>query len=125
MVKSGLDALNKQLRGQRVGQVTNQTGLNREFKRTAAVREEAGAKVAALFGPEHGYYGVEQATIPVAEVVKDRWSGELVEGPSVEPEYRSFVGRYPGLPVRHGLTPANWLTLSTNNCWEVGPGSKS
>lgn len=177
MVKSGLDALNQQLSGLRVGLVTNQTGLNRQFKRTASVLEEAGAKVAALFGPEHGYYGVEQDAIPVVEVVKDRWSGvpvyslyrsvdlnnpasdsfgpppgsldgldamvfdiqdvgcrfytypttlgilmeqiklpiyvvdrpnpiggELVEGPYVEPEYSSFVGRYPEIPVRHGLT---------------------
>jgi uncharacterized protein YbbC (DUF1343 family) len=184
MLKSGLDALKQgQLAGLKVGLVTNQTGINRQFKRTALVLEEAGAVVAALFGPEHGYYGVEQDAIPLAGVAHDRWSGlpvyslyrsvdlansnstgqpeanpfgpppgsldgldalvfdiqdvgcryytypttlgilmeqvmlpiyvvdrpnpiggELVEGPPVEPEYRSFVGRYPHIPVRHGLT---------------------
>lgn len=179
MIKSGLDALERgQLAGLRVGLVTNQTGINRQFKRTAVVLEEAGATVAALFGPEHGYYGVEQDAIPLSGVKQDRWSGvpvyslyravdisvqndanpfgpppgslagldalvfdiqdvgcryytypttlgilmeqvdlpiyvvdrpnpiggELVEGPYVEPEYSSFVGRYPGIPVRHGLT---------------------
>ncbi|MBN9387694.1 MAG: DUF1343 domain-containing protein [Chloroflexi bacterium] len=177
MVKSGLDTLDKQLSGQRVGLVTNQTGLNRQFKRTATVLAEKGAHLAALFGPEHGYYGVEQDAIPVTEVTKDSWSGvpvyslyrsvdlanpaadsfgpppgsldgldalvfdiqdvgcrfytypttlgilmeqvelpiyvvdrpnpiggELVEGPYVEPGYSSFVGRYPQIPVRHGLT---------------------
>src|SRR4051794_488827 len=76
MIKSGLDAIGRgQLAGLKVGLVTNQTGINREFKRTAVVLEEAGATVAALFGPEHGYYGVEQDAIPVGEVEQDRWSG--------------------------------------------------
>ncbi len=182
MIKSGLDALERrQMAGLNVGLITNQTGINRQFKRTAVVLEEAGATVAALFGPEHGYYGVEQDAIPVSGVAQDRWSGvpvyslyrsvdlssqddaqevnpfgppfgsldgldalvfdiqdvgcryytypttlgilmeqvalpiyvvdrpnpiggELVEGPYVEPEYSSFVGRYSGIPVRHGLT---------------------
>lgn len=183
MIKSGLDALERgQLAGLKVGLVTNQTGINRNFKRTALVLEEAGANVNALFGPEHGYYGFEQDEIPVSGVVRDRWSGvpvyslyrsvdltykpadgqaenpfgpppgsldgldalvfdiqdvgcrfytypttlgilmeqvdlpiyvvdrpnpiggELVEGPYVEPEYSSFVGRYSQIPIRHGLT---------------------
>lgn len=40
-------------------------------------------------------------------VVLDRpnpLGGELVEGPPLEPGYESFVGRFAGLPVRHGLT---------------------
>ena len=178
MIKSGLDALQKgQLAGLKVGLVTNQTGLNGQFKRTAVVLEDAGATVAALFGPEHGYYGVVQDSIPLGDIEQDRWSsvpvyslyrsvdlytrddapfgpppgslsgldalvfdiqdvgcryytypttlgilmeqvdlpiyvvdrpnpigGELVEGPFVEPQFRSFVGRYPGIPVRHALT---------------------
>jgi uncharacterized protein YbbC (DUF1343 family) len=188
MVKSGLDTLAKQLAGQRVGLVTNQTGLNRRFQRTAAVLAEKGAVVAALFGPEHGYYGVEQDAIPLTGVTTDSWSGvpvyslyrsvdlnnpaadsfgpppgsldgldalvfdiqdvgcrfytypttlgilmeqvelplyvvdrpnpiggELVEGPEVEPEYRSFVGRYPQIPVRHGLTQGELAEFINRN----------
>lgn len=43
----------------------------------------------------------------VEVVVLDRpnpLGGEIVEGPPLEPGYESFVGRFAGLPVRHGMT---------------------
>ncbi|MBN2289782.1 MAG: DUF1343 domain-containing protein [Candidatus Glassbacteria bacterium] len=46
-----------------------------------------------------------EAAIPF--VVLDRpnpLGGEAVEGPPLEPGFESFVGRFAGLPVRHGLT---------------------
>jgi len=46
-----------------------------------------------------------EAKVPF--VVLDRpnpLGGELVEGPPLEPGFESFVGRFPGLPVCHGLT---------------------
>ncbi len=175
MVKSGLDNLSEgSLAGKRLGLVTNQTGLNRQFQRTAQILEAGGGKVAALFGPEHGYYGVEQDAIALQGVEEDRWSGapvfslyrpgekennpygpppgsldgldalvfdiqdvgaryytypttlgilmeqagppiyvvdrpnpiggNIIEGPNLAPGFSSFVGRYPKIPVRHGLT---------------------
>lgn len=179
-VRTALDNLSKlgQLKGQRLGLVTNQTGISARYRRTSERLAEAGAIVAALFGPEHGYYGVEQDAIAQDEVERDRWSGApvyslyravdetkgsdanpfgpppgsldgldglvfdiqdvgvryytypttlgilmeqvdlpiyvvdrpnplggtQVEGPFLEKQYSSFVGRYPQIPVQHGLT---------------------
>src|SRR5690242_15878641 len=75
-VKSGLDNLPvARLAGKKVGLVTNQTGINHNYQRTAKVLDAAGVAVAAMFGPEHGYYGVEQDAIALSEVERDRWSG--------------------------------------------------
>src|SRR5690348_6861123 len=75
-VKSGIDALRpEQLKGQKVGLVTNHTGIDRRYRRTATGLKEAGVEVAAIFGPEHGCYGVEQDGISLEEVEKDSWSG--------------------------------------------------
>jgi len=179
VVSTGLDNFKAgKLAGQKIGLVTNQTGLNRHYQRTAQVLTAAGVQVAALFGPEHGYYGVEQDAIALQETERDRWSGvpvyslyrhkdderagdsnpfgpppgsldgldglvfdiqdvgvryytypttlgilleqadlpiyvidrpnpiggTIIEGPNLEPEFSSFVGRYPQIPVRHGLT---------------------
>lgn len=76
MVRSGLDCLPARLvRGKRVGVVTNPTGVDRALRRTADVLAERGARVAALFGPEHGYHGVEQAGVPVAGGARDPATG--------------------------------------------------
>ena len=65
-VRSGLDNLPADaVRGQRLGLVTNQTGIDQQFRRTAQVLESAGATVAARFGAEHGFWGVEQAGVAV------------------------------------------------------------
>jgi uncharacterized protein YbbC (DUF1343 family) len=178
-VKSGLDtAAFEGLAGLKIGLVTNQTGINRSYERTAQVLTRAGVQIAAMFGPEHGYYGVEQDAISLAGVEQDRWSGApvyslyraedvtkgsdpnpfgpppgslegldalvfdiqdvgvryytypttlgilleqvdlpvyvidrpnplggvVLEGPDLESRFSSFVGRYPMIPVRHGLT---------------------
>jgi uncharacterized protein YbbC (DUF1343 family) len=180
-VRSGLDRLSVEVvRGRRVGVVTNPTGVDRAFRRTAEVLTERGARVIALFGPEHGYHGVEQAGVPVVGgerdpatdlpifslyqvtdgdahvfgpppgsldgldalvfdiqdvgaryytypstlgilmesvslpiIVIDRPNpigGVHVEGPTLDPAFRSFVGRY-AVPVRHGLTLGELATL--------------
>lgn len=59
---TGIDALErddfKALRGQRVGLVTNHTGLTRDGRATVDVLHEApGVTLQALFGPEHGIRG--------------------------------------------------------------------
>jgi uncharacterized protein YbbC (DUF1343 family) len=178
-MKTGLDALKSNyFAGQKLGLVTNQTGIDSTFRRTAEVIKAVGGEVVALFGAEHGYYGVVQDALPVEGVPCDKWSGlpvyslyrehdydsgnataafgppegslagldglvfdiqdigcryytypttlgilleqvdlpvyvvdrpnpiggDIVEGAGIEPQYSSFVGRYPQIPVRHGLT---------------------
>ncbi len=68
----GLDALPadpQQVRGRRVGLVTNHTGCTTLFQPTAAVLAASGAQVAALFGPEHGYDGLLQDALAVDQTV--------------------------------------------------------
>lgn len=65
-VMTGLDLLIEQhfhpLRGRRVGLVTNHTGVTRYLRDNVAVFAAAeGVTLAALFAPEHGLLGVEQA----------------------------------------------------------------
>ncbi len=61
-VQCGIDALvadgYRQLRGQRVGLVTNHTGLTADMRSTIDVLHTApGVQLKALFGPEHGIRG--------------------------------------------------------------------
>ena len=62
-VFTGLDVLVKnnfaQLRGKRIGLITNHTGLNRDGKRNVDLMLAAGVKIVTLFSPEHGFLGVE------------------------------------------------------------------
>lgn len=61
--RSGLDALEdekfQRLQGKRIGLITNQTGVDRLGRRNVDLMRQAGLKVAALFSPEHGLFGVE------------------------------------------------------------------
>ena len=62
-VRTGIDVLERdgfqQLRGRRVGLITNQTGINREGARTAVLLQKAaGVELVALFSPEHGLEGI-------------------------------------------------------------------
>jgi len=61
--RTGLDVLVadqfSELRGKKVGLITNQTGVDREGKRNVDLMVRAGVKVVALFSPEHGFAGVE------------------------------------------------------------------
>jgi uncharacterized protein YbbC (DUF1343 family)/CubicO group peptidase (beta-lactamase class C family) len=59
---TGIDILEQEhfapLRGKRVGLITNQTGMDREGRRTIDVLDHApGVKLVAIFTPEHGLYG--------------------------------------------------------------------
>ncbi len=60
---TGLDVLERdefaELKGKRVGLITNQTGLDREGRRGVDVMRAAGVRVTALFSPEHGLFGRE------------------------------------------------------------------
>ena len=67
----GIDVLEEMrfspLVGKRVGLLTNPAGVNRRGESTIDVlRRAPGVRLVALFGPEHGIYGNEQANVPVA-----------------------------------------------------------
>jgi uncharacterized protein YbbC (DUF1343 family)/CubicO group peptidase (beta-lactamase class C family) len=61
--RTGLDVLVDQkfqpLAGKRIGLITNQTGVDREGRRNVDLMRQAGITVAALFSPEHGFFGRE------------------------------------------------------------------
>ncbi len=62
-VLTGLDVLEasnfKELRGRKIGVITNQTGIDRHGRRNVDLMVEAGLNVVSLFSPEHGFAGVE------------------------------------------------------------------
>jgi uncharacterized protein YbbC (DUF1343 family) len=171
--RTGLDVLVEQkfqpLAGKRIGLITNQTGVDREGRRNIDLMRQAGITVAALFSPEHGFFGREDrpgiqnttdatsgikvfslygetltptpqmlsgldalvfdiqdvgarfytyettmayamgaaARAGIPYYVLDRpnpITGTRVEGPLLDAANKSFVGSFPGLPVRHGMT---------------------
>lgn len=76
-VMTGLDLLIEQhfhpLRGRRVGLVTNHTGVTRYLRDNVAVFAAAeSVTLAALFAPEHGLLGVEQAGARVHNATERR-----------------------------------------------------
>jgi uncharacterized protein YbbC (DUF1343 family)/CubicO group peptidase (beta-lactamase class C family) len=71
-VLTGIDVLVrdgfKQLRGKRVGLITNHTGKSRDGVATIDLLNEApGVTLVALFSPEHGIRGVLDADVPAAK----------------------------------------------------------
>jgi uncharacterized protein YbbC (DUF1343 family) len=60
---TGLDVLEglkfQPLAGQRIGLITNHTGVDRQGRRNIDAMREAGVKIAAIFSPEHGFLGKE------------------------------------------------------------------
>jgi uncharacterized protein YbbC (DUF1343 family)/CubicO group peptidase (beta-lactamase class C family) len=62
-VLTGLDVLAAdnfaELRGKRIGLITNQTGINRDGRRNIDLMLAAGIQVTVLFSPEHGLEGAE------------------------------------------------------------------
>lgn len=80
-VRLGIDMLAAEnfarLRGERVGLVTNQAGVNGAGESTIKVlhgqARRAGANLVALFGPEHGIYG----DVPAEKIVADQRDSRL------------------------------------------------
>ncbi len=65
---TGIDILEQEnfapLQGKRVGLITNETGRDREGRSTIDVLDHApGVKLAAVFSPEHGLYGVKDTFV--------------------------------------------------------------
>jgi uncharacterized protein YbbC (DUF1343 family)/CubicO group peptidase (beta-lactamase class C family) len=60
-VRTGLDVWVRNrfapLQGRRVGLITNHTGIDRQGRRNLDLMRDAGVHVAALFSPEHGFFG--------------------------------------------------------------------
>jgi uncharacterized protein YbbC (DUF1343 family) len=81
-VKTGIDVLEEhdfaELKGERVGLITNATGVDSNGTSTVdLLRRASGVKLVALFGPEHGVYGAD-------------WAGQYVA---------SSIDSHTGLPV--------------------------
>ncbi len=85
-VLTGIDVLEangfEQLRGKRIGLITNPTGVNRHLRSTIDILSSTDAKLAgvelvALFAPEHGVRGDIEAGEVVSNVV-DRATGAMV-----------------------------------------------
>jgi uncharacterized protein YbbC (DUF1343 family) len=61
--QTGLDVLEsdgfRELKGKRIGLITNQTGLDRAGNRNLDVMVKAGVRVTAVFSPEHGLSGTQ------------------------------------------------------------------
>jgi uncharacterized protein YbbC (DUF1343 family)/CubicO group peptidase (beta-lactamase class C family) len=65
---AGIDVFEQEdfasLKGKRVGLITNQTGMDREGRRTIDVLAHSpGVKLAAIFSPEHGIFGKEDTNV--------------------------------------------------------------
>lgn len=184
-VQSGLDLAAKDdfpmFQGKRVGIATNHTAQSAKGEHIVDLIHDAGIEVSAIFGPEHGFRGIEDAGEfvkdgidtktgapifslygrthkPTAEMLKnvdvlvfdiqdigarfytyistmgyvmeagaengipvyilDRPNpiGRLAEGPIIEQEFYSGVGRYP-IPLRHGLTIGELATMLKEENW--------
>lgn len=189
-VWSGLDVLVEQdfepLWGLSVGVVTNHTGVTKTGKHIAdLLYEHPKVRLAALFGPEHGFWGQEVAGAPLRSVTEERTlvpvyslygrtakptaamlrgidillydvqdlgvrfctyistmglameaaaeqnipflvldrpnpiGGEILGGPVLDLELRSFLGRYP-IPIRYGLTPGELAQMINGEGWLEG-----
>lgn len=61
------------LKGKRVGLLTHPAGRNSKGKSTVDVFvESSNVNLVALFGPEHGIYGDEKASVPVDDRIDDK-----------------------------------------------------
>lgn len=67
---TGLDVLRELgfdlLKGKRIGVVANAATVDRNFRPILRLLAEALIDVRVLFGPEHGFFGVEQDLIGIA-----------------------------------------------------------
>jgi len=100
MIRCGLDRLLAEpaaLRGRRFGLLAHGASVTAELVPAHLALAAAGVPAARLFGPEHGYYGVEQDMVAAADAV-DPWTGAPVvslygdgEG-SLRPRAEAFDG---------------------------------
>lgn len=100
MIATGLDRLlgsSRELAGRRYGLLAHGASVTAECVPAHLALSAAGLPPARLFGPEHGYYGVEQDMIPAAGQ-RDPWTGvEIVslygeDAQSLLPRPQAFDG---------------------------------
>ena len=77
MISLGVDFLEQRkfdlLKGKRVGLLTHPAGRNSSGKSTVVVfNDSPHVNLVALFGPEHGIYGDEKASVPVEDKIDHR-----------------------------------------------------
>jgi len=77
-VLTGIDALERegfnQLKGRKVGLITNQTGINRQgISNIQLLHETANVNLLAIFSPEHGLFG--KLDVPLIEDSEDSATG--------------------------------------------------
>jgi uncharacterized protein YbbC (DUF1343 family) len=183
--QSGLDIAAKDgfpmLEGKNVGIVTNHTAKNINGEHIVDLIHDTGINIKAIFGPEHGFRGIEDAgelvkdnvdlktgapiyslygktRKPSPEMLKDvdvlvfdiqdigarfytyistmgyimeagaennipvyifdrpNPIGRLAEGPIIQQEFYSGVGRYP-IPLRHGMTVGELAMMIKDKNW--------
>jgi uncharacterized protein YbbC (DUF1343 family) len=72
----GIDVLGgagkKWLRGRRIGLVSHPAAVSRSGAPSFQILQDAGARLSALFGPEHGFFGTETAGRPVRNRIHPR-----------------------------------------------------
>lgn len=100
MIATGLDRLLRdcrELAGRRFGLLAHGASLTADYVPAHLALAAAGAPPARLFGPEHGYYGVEQDMVPSASH-PDAWTGVPivslygVDASSLLPRPEAFAG---------------------------------
>ena len=75
MIRPGIEALPADvLAGRRVGLVAHPASLASDGRHSAAVLRDADAHLAALFGPEHGFFGRGGAGEPIADASHPGWN---------------------------------------------------
>ncbi|MDH3525035.1 MAG: DUF1343 domain-containing protein [Acidobacteriota bacterium] len=99
-MRTGLDRLLEdvgRLAGRRFGLLAHGAAVDRRLRPAHLALAEAGAPPARLFGPEHGYYGVEQDMVATADDV-DPWTGVPIvslygaDAGSLVPRGEAFAG---------------------------------
>ena len=107
-MRIGLEALCANpaaVRGRRIGLLTNPTGVTADWTATPAALAAAGARVVALFGPEHGLHGAVQDAIGVGDVVED------VPGVGPTPIYSLYRGDDDAAPAAAALAGLDLLVV--------------
>ncbi|MEM8727126.1 MAG: DUF1343 domain-containing protein [Chlamydiota bacterium] len=82
----------KPYRNQRIGLISNQTGVDKKLTPTVEVLRKNGMKVVALFSPEHGWHGSGYAFEKIADGVVDNLPFYSLHGKTRRPEGRMLKG---------------------------------
>src|SRR5689334_19125624 len=113
-VETGLDRLAASdwapLRGQRIGVISNPTGVDRQYRHLVDLMHAAGLPIGGVFGPEHGFRGSAQ--------------GGGSEGTGVDARTGLTVSTHTARakPRGHRCTgePASTPSCSTSRTWVAG-----